>query len=245
MNSQDRYFASPMERIAPFSFNAEVAEVFDDMVTRSVPLYRENQALTVELLARLLKPQDLVYDLGCSTGSALLQIGTQLKHLDLQLRGLDSSAPMVEKARRKMKAFGLKNAEIDEADITRVELLPAGAVIMNYTLQFLPLEARLPLLKKIHASLRPGGVLILAEKIEMDAPELQHLITDAYYSFKRANGYSELEISQKREALENVLVPLTSKKQSELLTEAGFAPVETLLRWGPFATFLAAKELTL
>lgn len=239
---KDRYFATPMDRILPFSFNAEVAEVFDDMVTRSVPLYRENQSLCVDLLSRLLKSGDCVYDLGCSTGAALIQIGGHLKHLDLDLVGLDSSEPMVEKARLKMKAFGLKTATIEHADITTCDIRPCGAVVMNYTLQFLPLETRLPLLKKIHQALRPGGVLLLAEKIVTDAPELQNLVTDAYYSFKGHNGYSNLEISQKREALEDVLIPLSPARQTALLHEAGFGPVEMLLRWGPFATFLAVKS---
>ena len=239
---KDRYFATPMDRITPFSFNAEVAEVFDDMVTRSVPLYRENQLLSVDLLSRLLKHGDTVYDLGCSTGAALLQIGSHLKHLDLNLVGIDTSAPMVEKARLKMKAFGLKNAEINQADITREPMLPCGAVVMNYTLQFLPLETRLPLLKKIYSSLRPGGVLLLAEKVETDSPGLQNLVTDAYYAFKSHNGYSELEISQKREALEDVLIPLNPAQHTAMLHEAGFGPVEMLLRWGPFATFLAVKS---
>ena len=242
MSSRDKYFAAPMERIQPFTFNAEVAEVFDDMVTRSVPLYRENQHLSVELLGRLLKKNDLVYDMGCSTGTALHLIATHLKPLDLNLVGLDASAPMVEKARMKMKAFGHKNIEIEEADITQAPLLPCGAVLMNYTLQFLPVETRLPLLKKIHAALRPGGVLLLAEKIQTDSAGLQDLVTDAYYAFKGQNGYSELEIAQKREALENVLIPFTPAEQTAILHEAGFGPVEMLLRWGPFATFLAVKS---
>jgi tRNA (cmo5U34)-methyltransferase len=144
---KDSYFAAPMERVSPFSFNAEVAEVFDDMVTRSVPLYRENQQLTVDLLSRLLKKGDTVYDLGCSTGTALVQIGGHLKDLKLKLIGLDVSAPMVEKASLKLKAFGLKKSVIEKADITQIDFEPCGAVVMNYTLQFLPIETRRPLLK--------------------------------------------------------------------------------------------------
>lgn len=241
-SKKDKYFATPLERIQPFNFNAEVAEVFDDMVTRSVPLYRENQQLTVDLLSRLLMKGDTVYDLGCSTGSALVQIGGALKELDLKLIGLDTSGPMVEKATLKMKAFGLKRAHIDLADITKVQLEPCGAVVMNYTLQFLPKAERLPLLKKIYTALRPDGVLILAEKVQADSDELQDLVTDIYYDFKGQNGYSKLEISQKREALENVLIPLKPSEQTETLKEAGFGPVEMLLRWGPFATYLAIKR---
>lgn len=242
VSKKDKVFAMPLERIQPFNFNAEVAEVFDDMVTRSVPLYRENQQLTVDLLSRLLMKDDRVYDLGCSTGSALMLIGSALKELELKLIGLDTSLPMVEKARLKMKAFGLKRAEIDHADITKVDLETCGAVVMNYTLQFLPKAERLPLLKKIHQALRPGGVLILAEKVQADSDELQELVTDVYYDFKGQNGYSKLEISQKREALENVLIPLKPSEQIDTLKVAGFGPVEMLLRWGPFATYLAIKK---
>lgn len=239
---KDRYFAHTLGIIPPFSFNAEVAEVFDDMVTRSVPLYRENQLMMVELLSRNLRAEERVYDLGCSTGAALVQIGITLKHLNLKLIGLDDSLPMVEKARLKMKAFGLSEAEIHQSDVTQVELDPCGAVVMNYTLQFLPLTERLPLLKKIHASLRPGGMLILSEKIEADTPEFQNLLTEIYYAFKTGNGYSELEISQKREALENVLIPLSPSLQIELLESAGFTQTEMVLRWSTFATFIAIKS---
>ena len=238
---KDRYFAEVIGTISPFSFNAEVAEVFDDMVTRSVPLYRENQHMMVQVLSRQLKTQDRVYDLGCSTGAALIQIGTALKALNLNLVGLDDSLPMVEKARLKMKAFGLSDVEIEHADITKASLETCGAVVMNYTLQFLPLKDRLPLLQKIHAALRPGGILILAEKIEADEASFQELLTSIYYAFKTGNGYSELEISQKREALEDVLIPLGPKRQEALLNEAGFAQAEMILRWSTFATFLAVK----
>jgi len=238
---KDRYFAKVIGNIPPFSFNAEVAEVFDDMVTRSVPLYRENQQLMVDILSRTLRAHETVYDLGCSTGAALVQIGTALKTLNLHLVGLDDSLPMVEKARLKTKAFGLNEAEIEAADITKFSFAPCGAVVMNYTLQFLPLSERLPLLRKIYASLRPGGVLLLAEKIEADSPALQNLLTDVYYAFKSGNGYSELEISQKREALENVLIPVSPKAQVALLNEAGFRQTEMVMRWATFATFLAVK----
>lgn len=239
---KDRYFAEVIGKIPPFSFNAEVAEVFDDMVTRSVPLYRENQQMMVELLSRTLANSELVYDLGCSTGAALMQVGMSLKPLGLRLKGLDDSLPMVEKARLKLKAFGLPDAEIHHCDITQAQFESCGAVIMNYTLQFLPLAERLPLLKKIHSALRPGGMLFLAEKIEADTQDMQDLLTDIYYAFKAANGYSELEISQKREALENVLIPLSPSMQLELLAAAGFTRTEMVLRWSTFATFVAIKS---
>lgn len=238
---KDRYFAQVIGKIPPFSFNAEVAEVFDDMVTRSVPLYRENQQMMVELLSRTLGPDERVYDLGCSTGAALIQIGMALKPLNLQLIGLDDSLPMVEKARTKLRAFGLTDAKIEHTDITQMEFESCGAVVMNYTLQFLPLQDRLPLLRKIYQALRPGGMLILAEKIQADTSELQELLTDIYYAFKSGNGYSELEISQKREALENVLIPLSPEMQRELLQAAGFTQTEMVLRWATFATFVALK----
>ncbi len=237
----DRYFATRREHVLPFAFNSEVAEVFDDMVTRSVPLYRENQQMMVEFLSRLLVRGDRIYDLGCSTGAAMLKIASALRELDLSLVGIDHSGPMVEKARLKLRAFGHAGIDVRAGDITSEPLEECGAVVMNYTLQFLPLNARLPLLRKIHGALRPGGALYLSEKIQADNPALQPLLTDVYYAFKRHNGYSELEISQKREALENVLVPLDADAQRELLAEAGFHRVETVLRWGPFATFLALK----
>lgn len=239
--NKDRYFAKVVDRITPFSFNAEVAEVFDDMVTRSVPHYRENQLMMVELLSRTLRPSERVYDLGCSTGTALIQIGTALKPLNLDLVGYDDSQAMVEKARLKTKAFGI-DAQIEQVDITRCEFATCGAVVMNYTVQFLPLAERLPLLRRLYEALRPGGMLILAEKIEADTSEFQAMLTEIYYAFKTGNGYSDLEISQKREALENVLIPLSPQKQIELLQAAGFSQTEMVMRWATFATFIAVKS---
>lgn len=241
LTPSDKYYAQPLSQITPFTFNSEVAEVFDDMVTRSVPMYRENQHLTVEILRRILRPGERVYDLGCSTGTTMVQLATGLRGINPYLVGVDVAVPMTEKARLKLKAFGIVNAEVMTADIAQAPLETCGAVIMNYTLQFLPIAERLPLLRKIHAALRPGGVLIMAEKIQTDALPWQSLLTDVYYDFKRANGYSELEIVQKREALENVLIPLTPAGHNSLLLEAGFTDSEIILRWANFATLLAAK----
>ncbi len=114
-------------------------------------------------------------------------------------------------------------------------------VIMNYTLQFIPRDRRLGLVKKIYDSLNTGGVFIFSEKIVSSNTSVNDLLTDLYYDFKRRNGYSELEISQKREALENVLIPLTAEEQMELLQKAGFVKCEVLFRWYNFACFIGIK----
>lgn len=239
---KDKYFANQMKEVAPFSFNEEVAEVFDDMISRSVPFYDETMQMLVGLSRKSLRPNDRVYDLGCSTASTLLRLHLELKDLNLQFIGIDQSAPMIEKATAKLKSYQATGVELKAQDILTTSFESSGLFILNYTLQFIHPDKRLELLKNIYSSLRPGGMLFMAEKIKADDESFQKTITDLYYDFKRTQGYSELEISQKREALENVLIPLSPEAEMSLLKKAGFESCEMMFRWYNFAAFIAFKK---
>ncbi len=225
-----------------FRFTDQVAEVFDDMLNRSVPNYRQVIDMTAQLLGSLLAPGDRVYDLGCSTGTTLLELARKLAHLELNFIGVDSSASMINKALLKAEIYSKKERiRFIEADISDIELERAGAVILNYTLQFVRPMQRVDFLTKIQGQLPPGGILILSEKVISHDPSLNRNFIDYYHNFKRDQGYSEIEITKKREALENVLIPFSIEEDKKLLLEAGFSKVETFSQWFNFASFVAIK----
>ncbi len=239
--SRDELYASGRVR-EDFRFSEGVAEVFDDMLARSVPGYARVTEMTAQLLARFLKTNDRVYDLGCSTGSTLLELCRRLEPLALHFTGIDNSSAMIAKARRKAEMYG-KGERIDfiEQDITEAEMAGAGAVLLNYTLQFIRPLLRPLFLEKVYQGLRPGGVVVVSEKIITPDPLLNRAFIDFYLDFKREQGYSEIEISRKREALENVLIPFSLDENRELLRRAGFTSFETFSQWFNFASFVAVK----
>jgi tRNA (cmo5U34)-methyltransferase len=230
---------SPAEK---FEFNDRVADVFDDMLDRSVPFYRQVIEMTAEIMGRSLKPGDRVYDLGCSTGTTLLFLARELAHKKLDFIGVDNSKAMLDRALRKVQMFSMSGSiDFIEHDITRVELAEAGGVILNYTLQFITPAIRGDFLRRICNELRDGGVLILSEKVVCTDSERNEQFLGSYHLYKKRRGYSELEIANKREALENVLTPLSIEENSSLLRQAGFTRVDTFFQWFNFVSFVACK----
>ena len=240
---KDKVFSNKLETIAPFEFNEGVASVFDDMVQRSIPFYHEIHQLISDLVVRQFKFRGKIVDLGCSTGTTISILETILKTKSDQIPhfvGIDTSAAMLERAQT--KCVNVRSADFLHLDMTEYDFEGVEVVILNYTLQFLKHSERTQLLKNIYDSMLPGGIILLSEKIQSPKAPMQEIITDLYYDFKRRNGYSELEISQKREALENVLVPVTPKEQLEMLGDAGFDYSEMLFRWYNFASYLGMKK---
>ncbi len=225
-----------------FEFNERVADVFDDMLDRSVPFYKQVIEMVAEILGRSLRADDTVYDLGCSTGTTLMALAKKLESKNLKFIGIDSSKAMLDKALRKAEMFSMADRiDFIEIDITQAELSRAGGIILNYTLQFIKPSIRLEFLKNIHNGLRNNGILILSEKVICQDKELDQQFLDSYHRYKKRRGYSELEIANKREALENVLVPLTIQENYDLLVQAGFTRVETFFQWFNFVSFVACK----
>ncbi len=225
-----------------FTFNEGVAEVFDDMLERSVPFYKQIIAMTAEILERTLQTGDTVYDLGCSTGTTLLYLARSLTAKNLRFVGVDNSPAMLDKATRKARMFSMADRIVFSGqDITRTDMDGAGGVLLHYTLQFIQPAVRLEFLRRIHKGLRPGGGLIVSEKIVSRDQELNRGFLDSYNQYKKRQGYSELEIANKREALENILIPLSVKENMDMLHQAGFSRVATFFQWFNFVSFLACK----
>jgi tRNA (cmo5U34)-methyltransferase len=239
-------FASSDARASDFEFNEEVAGVFDDMLVRSVPGYLEQQSLIREIATRFHLPGSKVYDLGCSTGTTLMNIAQSLDD-SAELVGYDNSKPMLERARANVAASGLKNpidlryADLN-TDASTLDLENAGVVTLCWTLQFIRPLGRDRLIRRIYDSLGTGGALICCEKILTNDSDMNRFFVDFYYDFKRRNGYSEDEILRKREALENVLVPYRADENFELFRRNGFQIVETFFQWYNFCGFLCVKN---
>ena len=238
---RDEVFSGAMKRIEDFKFSREVVQVFDDMVDRSVPFYSEVQRMITEMSESFLADGTNVYDLGCSTGTTLGMIGANTQK-EINLIGYDNAPDMLDRAREKLSAAGLKNFELREADLnTDFELDNASLVLMILTLQFVRPLHRESILRKIHASLNENGCLILFEKVLGEDSLFNRLFIDFYYDMKRRHGYSEMEISQKREALENVLIPYRHMENREMLLRCGFQHVDTFFKWYNFCAMVAVK----
>jgi tRNA (cmo5U34)-methyltransferase len=227
---------------ASFDFGPQTAAIFDDMVARSVPFYQEIQRMIVEIAADFAVAGSAVYDLGCSTGTTLMALDRSLPQ-DIRCVGVDSSEEMLEKTRQKFSGEGFSRPyELQCADLEKgLPIRGASVVIMNLTLQFVRPLRREFVIAGIAEGLNPGGCLILVEKVLSDNSTLNRLFIDYYYDYKRRNGYSELEIAQKREALENVLIPYHYDENRELLLRNGFRVCDSFFRWYNFCGMLAVK----
>lgn len=239
---QDAVFREEITKPADFKFNKTVVSVFDDMVSRSVPFYGEMQRMTAELAADFVKENTCVYDLGCSTGTTLIGLNSLVKE-DIKFVGLDESAEMLEKCKSKLAEAGFtRPCELRVADLqNNPEISNASVVVMCLTLQFIRPIYREKLLKQIYNGLVPGGAFILIEKVLAEDSFYNRGFIKYYYDYKRRNHYSELEISQKREALENVLIPYKLSENALLLREAGFQHSETFFKWYNFSGIVAQK----
>ncbi len=234
---KDRVFASPPQK--KFEFDETVAAVFDDMLERSVPFYREVLDLTVRLILRRGREELRLLDLGCSTARLLLEL--HRAGLRGELRGIDNSVAMIERARKKCAAFGAEEIVLELADILEVPIEGVDVVTANYTLQFIRPLQRPALVRRIYEGLNEGGEFYFSEKVLFDDPRLDKEMIEIYYDYKRKQGYSDYEIASKREALENVLIPFTIEENLRLCREAGFSRVDTVFQWANFVTFRAEK----
>lgn len=232
----DKIFQTPNTK--QFEFDDNVATVFDDMLDRSIPFYGESIALIANLIYNLFSKNETIVDLGCSTANTLLAI--YKKNPNYKLFGYDNSPAMLEMAKRKIYAFGA-NIKLHEADILTLDIPKSNVVIANYMLQFIRPLNREKFVKKVYDALFEDGFFIFSEKIIYEDKKLDKVMIDLYLDFKKKQGYSEFEISQKREALENILVPYTEKENRQMIENIGFNCVETLIKWGNFTTFLAKK----
>ena len=232
--------------VGSFKFDARVAGVFNDMISRSVPGYQQ----ILEMLPTLVKhinvksDKQQYYDLGCSLGAGMLAISQGLDeqhHSTCPIIGVDNSADMLSEAQKRLAPFEQFNFELKQQNIQQTNIENATLVLMNFTLQFIPLDERNKIITAIYQGLNTGGALILSEKIKSEDQQTHQLLTDIHHQYKADQGYSQLEIAQKRDAIENVLIPETLNTHIRRLKNAGFATVTPWIQNLQFISILAVK----
>ncbi len=242
MKGRDRIYADQRDPAAPFEFSQAVVRVFPDMIERSVPGYRQLLDLTPLLVRRAVQQDTRIYDLGCSLGAATLAARRAVSVEGVEIIAADSSAEMVSRCRQIINEDNSRvPVQVIEADVCDLAIEQASVVMMYFTLQFIPPQRRAELIRRIHAGLRPGGVLLLAEKLAFDCQLDQHWLDTHHHDFKRAQGYSDLEIARKRQALDNVLIADTRQTHHERLQAAGFEQVVNWFQCFNFAALAAVR----
>ncbi|WP_110650832.1 carboxy-S-adenosyl-L-methionine synthase CmoA [Salinicola peritrichatus] len=240
---RDAIFSTPLDRVASFSFDERVVACFPDMVRRSIPGYGQILGMLGLLAERHLRHGAHVYDLGCSLGAVGLALAGRLSPDAFELTGIDLSPAMIAHARETAATESPEHRlSFVEGDIRQQGYRDSGMIVLNFTLQFLPPVDRDAVIAKLFAALEPGGILVLSEKIVAPDEQENAWLVERYHDFKRANGYSEMEISQKRTALENVLVPDTLEGHHGRLESAGFSRVTTWFQYLNFASMVAFKD---
>lgn len=240
--SQDNIFASPLSGIIDFIFDEKVVDVFPDMINRSVPGYSTIINLIGTLSQHYAKANTRLYDLGCSLGAASLSMRHRVTEEGCEIISVDNAEAMIERLDKILQRDNSKTpVQTICADLQDVDINNASVVAMNFTLQFIPLDERKKIMAKIYAGLNQGGCLILSEKLAFTDVEENEMQVNLHHAFKKSNGYSDLEIAQKRSALENILIPETKEIHLQRLKETGFTQVYPWFQCFNFASFIAIK----
>ena len=242
-DKHDRYYAEPQDMLVDFVFDSKVASVFPDMIRRSVPGYETIISQLSVFARQFARNGSRIYDLGCSTGASSIALARGLNHLDhYELLAIDNSVAMLESAKRNLQDRVNASLRLICADICDIAIVDASVVCLNFTLQFIQPAQRSRLLRKIYQGLRPGAVLILSEKLCFDGIPEQRFMENMHLAFKRENAYSELEIAQKRTALENVLLPESLATHLTRLQECGFEQIYPWFQDFNFVSIAAIKS---
>jgi tRNA (cmo5U34)-methyltransferase len=244
MTTDKIYEQDPGEK--PFRFNEDVAKVFPDMLRRSIPGYAATIEAIGSLAARYVPENTNCYDLGCSLGAATIAMRQGIEKSGCRIIAVDTAAAMTQRCREVVaeddRQFSPRTVvEIIEDDIRNIKITNASMVVLNYTLQFLAMDDRDTLMQTIHDGLNDGGLLVLSEKVVDENADMEQLLVDLHHEHKRRNDYSALEVSRKRAALDNVLIPETVRAHRDRLTQAGFRHVAVWLRYFNFVSIIAIK----
>ena len=241
-SSKDQIYASNTRNLKDFTFDESVANVFDDMINRSVPGYQMVTKMSGLMTSIFATEGSNLYDLGCSIGTSILEIRRQSLPRDLKIKAIDNSSAMLDKCQQVIiNEKNMPTVEFECIDIEQVTIANASVVLLNWTLQFVPKERRREIVKNIFSGLLPGGALLLSEKILIEDPMLNQINIELHESFKKENGYSELEIARKRAALDNVLIPETLSTHRNRLLQSGFENCDIWFRCFNFASLIAVK----
>lgn len=241
-DQSDQLFANPLNSVPDFQFDHQVVNVFPDMIKRSVPGYTTIISMIGQLSERYAQSGSRCYDLGCSLGAATLAMRHRIRSADCQIVAVDNSNAMIDRCAKVIDAdSGEVPVQLLCSDLQDVAIENASMVVLNFTLQFIAKAERTQIIKRIYDGLLPGGVLILSEKLAFEDSHHQELMIELHHNFKRSNGYSDLEIAQKRSAIEDVLIPETLDEHRTRLQAAGFTSSDVWFQCFNFASLIAIK----
>lgn len=242
MSSLDTVYAQPQEFITEFSFDEKVASVFSDMVQRSIPGYQTILTQLGLFTSQYSQKDSYYYDLGCSLGAATLSMRQNINQPGGKIIAVDNSAAMIQRCQNHVLSFNFTTpVEFHCCDLQEIEIEKAAVVALNFTLQFIAPKDRQLIINQIYQGLKPGGLLFLSEKLTIDDDTMNTLLINNHHQFKRKNGYSDLEISQKRTALENVMIPDTANCHIQRLQQSGFVHISQWYQNLNFGSFIAVK----
>jgi len=242
-SGKDRIYAGKQDKVEKFVFDEKVAGVFEDMIQRSVPGYTALNQLLPIVANQFIQENTNVYDLGCSLGEAAISIAKATKHSNIKIHAVDTSAAMIKQLQARLENMPFADLICPiQDDVINVEMNNGSFSILNYTLQFVERSKRDALVKNIGRGLKKSGALLLSEKITYQDVNEDALMQQLHENFKRQNDYSEMEISQKREALEDVLIRDTHEQHLARLQQAGFSKVSILTKYLNFVSYLAIKD---
>jgi len=247
MANKDTVYADPLATVEQFRFDDKVAAVFTDMIKRSVPGYTTILTMIGDITERYAQDNSQCYDLGCSLGAATLAMRHKMSAANCHIISVDNSEAMIERCASTIELDNTAHANLSPVtlhccDLQSIKVERASVVVLNFTLQFIPVKERQQIIESIYQGLLPGGILLISEKIMFEDKPHQQLLTELYHNFKRNNGYSELEIAQKRTALENFLKAETIDTHKQRLKEAGFSSVDVWFQCLTFASIIAIKH---
>ncbi|MEM7402320.1 MAG: carboxy-S-adenosyl-L-methionine synthase CmoA [Pseudomonadota bacterium] len=242
-SQKDQIYAHKQDKVESFVFDEKVASVFSDMIQRSVPGYILLNQLLPVVAKQFIQSNSNIYDLGCSLGEASISLARSIVSSDVKIIAIDNSRAMINHLDELLAELKLNHLiETKCKDILNVEITDSSFVVLNYTLQFIDKTKREGLLNTIYKGLQHGGALLLSEKITHDDANEDKLMEQLHENYKRKNDYSDLEISQKREALDNVLIRETHDQHLHRLQNIGFTKISILCKYLNFVTYLAIKE---
>ena len=225
-----------------WTFDEEVTSVFDNMLERSIPDYKNMRGLISEIGSRYVKPNTDIIDIGCSNGLSVQPFVNRFKDNNTYTL-IDISKPMLNACKKRYKTL-IEQEVVNVCDMdlrTDFTEKKASVVLSILTLQFTPIEYRQKILNNIYASLEKGGAFILVEKVLGNTYEIDNVLVDEYYKMKKEHSYTQEQIQAKRKSLEGVLVPVTAKWNEDLLRNTGFTKVDCFWRFLNFAGWIAIK----
>lgn len=243
MSDKDTIYSAPQESVPPFRFDERVASAFDDMISRSVPYYKDLQTLLLRLLEQYLKPNTTILDCGCSTGTSIRNISAANPDIPLSFIGVDLSQAMLDKAVEACATLpSHHHCHFHCSDLAHMTVPQHNIALLVLTLQFLPIDSRLPFLQGLAKQTPSGSPLLLIEKVAVPNPDLSARYTTLHHGFKKDQGYSDLEIAQKRDAIMDVLKPLSVDENIALLQDAGYTTTDIFFKWLNFVGIIAIKD---